>query len=319
MINKDGIYTVRFPAEKPFKLMDGSICIFQRGLEERSHYIDRLREKDQGHSVFREVEFKDKENDKIKNVETGEDYSLRSSEDVRKLLDVGFGRNIYLDASGLHIKILSALIKQSVTLMADLGIKFYILYAEPKSYQFKRYCEEGQYHNWAGGGFNGISPLPGFGCIVSENNESILVPLLGFQGGRLAYILSQLDVDETKVFPVIGLSGYRPEYPFYSYFGNRQALIENNSWQNVQFAMAGSIVDALLQLNRIYEKNAKDRFMKIAPIGTKPHAIAAILMACLHPRTTELVYDNPNKDKSRTDGVGIVSVTCVSDLIGSIG
>lgn len=317
MINKDGMYTLRFSAEQPFQMVENSICIFQRGLEARSHYIDRLRDADGGRTVFVEVDFKDNNNDYIMIVGSGKSYSLRSSEDVRMLLGESSGYNIYLDASGLNIKILSALIKQSVRLSLEKGIKVYILYAEPRSYKVKRYCEEGCYHDWATGGFDGISPLPGFGCIVSESDESILVPLLGFQGGRFAYILSQLDVDETKVFPVVGLSGYRPEYSFYSYYGNRQALIENRSWQNIQFAMAGSIVDAAFQLKRIYEKKAKGGFMKIAPIGTKPHAIAAILIASLYPRTTELVYDNPKKDQSRTDGVGMVSVTCVSDLIGA--
>ena len=36
-----------------------------------------------------------------------------------------------------------------------------------------------------------------------------------------------------------------------------------------------------------------DKLIKIAPIGTKPHCIAAILFAIKYYKNVEVVYDNP--------------------------
>ena len=87
------------------------------------------------------------------------------------------------------------------------------------------------------------------------------------------------------------------------------------SWARVKYAMAGSVVDALFALKKIKRDHQDIRYWKIAPIGTKPHTIAALLFAILNPRDTEIVYDNPNRKKARTKGVGNISVTCISDLI----
>lgn len=82
----------------------------------------------------------------------------------------------------------------------------------------------------------------------------------------------------------------------------------------MKYAMAGSIVDAFQVLDDLRTKNS-GVLMKIAPLGTKPHSMAALLFACCYPRDTEIVYDNPVRVKKRTSGVGKVSITCVSELI----
>ena len=55
--------------------------------------------------------------------------------------------------------------------------------------------------------------------------------------------------------------------------------------------------------------------MVIAPIGTKPHAIGAILYAIKHMAKVELLYDNPIRSVHRTEGIGRVIVCNVSKLI----
>jgi hypothetical protein len=42
--------------------------------------------------------------------------------------------------------------------------------------------------------------------------------------------------------------------------------------------------------------------MKVAPIGTKPHAMGAVLFALASSKTVELVYDHPIRKATRTAG-----------------
>jgi len=70
-------------------------------------------------------------------------------------------------------------------------------------------------------------------------------------------------------------------------------------------------------LTRIYEKSGKSK-IKLAPVGTKPHAIGAMLFAIKHPKDVELVYDNPKRKIVRTDGIGLLVECCVTKLFKEI-
>ncbi len=57
--------------------------------------------------------------------------------------------------------------------------------------------------------------------------------------------------------------------------------------------------------------------MKIAPIGTKPHAFGAVLNALSRPYATEIVYDNPVRARGRSEGQARVLVYGVSAFMRS--
>lgn len=77
---------------------------------------------------------------------------------------------------------------------------------------------------------------------------------------------------------MIGVPGYRIDYPYETYWGNRYSLEMTKAWEHVTYAEANSIVDSYLTLGRISSRNRNPN-MIVAPIGTKPHAIGAILYA----------------------------------------
>jgi hypothetical protein len=54
--------------------------------------------------------------------------------------------------------------------------------------------------------------------------------------------------------------------------------------------------------------------LRIAPIGTKPHAIGSILFAINNPDIVELVYDHPVRKKQRTEGTARLHAYHVSVL-----
>ena len=102
-------------------------------------------------------------------------------------------------------------------------------------------------------------------------------------------------------------------YPLESFWGNRNALKTTKAYERVRYAEANSIVDSYLTLGKIsYDKRNPN--MIVAPIGTKPHAIGAILYAIKNQDKVELLYDNPKRSLHRTEGVGNILVCDVTKL-----
>ena len=314
MVNKDAIFTEHFDNYDGMSIMPHSLYLYQTRIEERSQFANRISRKVFDDVVFREIQFKDEANDIIEAVESHTECNLRSKPEIKNLFfSCSNISNIYLDASGLNVRSIAHLLKCAIEISFEKNVKLFIIYAEPAEYKVGKFSEEGEYLDLSER-IKGIYPIPGFEVIGPSNGRIMFVPLLGFEGGRFAYVLSQIESPDVKTFPVIGVSGYRLEYPFVTFYGNRRPLLETDSWGNLKYAMAGSIVDAFYTLLALHEKH-DGVFMKIAPLGTKPHAMAALLFACCYPRDTEIVYDNPVRAKKRTSGVGKVSVTCVSELI----
>ena len=48
--------------------------------------------------------------------------------------------------------------------------------------------------------------------------------------------------------------------------------------------------------------------LKVAPLGTRPHALGAVMMAIRHPDRIELVYDHPIQSATRSTGKGLLLV-----------
>ena len=160
---------------------------------------------------------------------------------------------------------------------------------------------------------NGVSPLPGMVNLTPDDNPKHFVVLLGFEGGRFSALVQDYNPVKEKIVPVVGVPGYRIDYPYFSYWGNNVQLLRTGCWQKMKYAEANSIVDAYLMLKQI-ASDSHSEHMVVAPIGTKPHAIGAILYALKHPDKVELLYDNPKRNVHRTQGIGKVLVCNVSKL-----
>ena len=314
MINRDRMFTERYASLEEVRLDRNSVYLYHKGLEERSTPAgDLCWEKSTG-ARFVDVNVVDVDNDIAEDAITHERVSLRAEDQIMQMLAGGDPSAVYVDSSGMSVRALAPLLKCATKFARSKEMRVYVVYVEPCLYDVKRFKEGGRFYNLAEG-FNGLSPLPGFSSIIPTRGKSALVPMLGFEGGRFAHIINQLSPEDDVIIPVVGVAGYRPEYPFVTYVGNKRTLEETESWANVKYAMAGSVVDAFFELEQIMKEHQDVRHWKIGPIGTKPHTIAALLLAILNPIGTEIVYDNPNRKKPRTTGVGCVSVTCISDLI----
>ena len=189
-----------------------------------------------------------------------------------------------------------------------------VVYAEPRSYSFSKTPTEAEIFDLSTQ-IRDIAPIPGFSSLSEPSGEDsvVFVPLLGFEGRRLAYIFEKVQPPNNLTIPIIGVPGFRMEYPFYTYLGNRNILSISKINIRVRYAVANSASDVFYQLNEISE-NYPNHLMKVAPIGTKPHALGAILFALNSKKPVELIYDHPIRKQRRTEGSGnilVYNVNCV--------
>jgi hypothetical protein len=197
-----------------------------------------------------------------------------------------------------------------------------VLYIEPGEYSRENSEEsEGTESYDLSESYLHFQGIPGFSSLDATYDDNVsYVPLLGFEGVRFKLATTDAVPPAYKTFPIVGLPGFRPEYPFAAYVSNRESLIvENDSIiPNVMFVDASCPFSLFYVLGDLANKNEED-ILKIALIGTKPHALGAILFALSRlPGTVQLLYDYPRKKAGRTSGIGRVHVYHVSFFFSSI-
>lgn len=240
--------------------------------------------------------------------------SLRNKDQLQNLF-IKLGRRIiYLDITGLSHHIWAPLLLMALeTCRPVLAV-----YVEPKTYRYSETLKEGEIFDLSER-INGISPIPGFISLKEPKEEEkvCFVPLLGFEGIRFAYLIEQVQPPGDKILPIIGVPGFRPEYPFFTYQGNQLQLIKTRAWKNVRFAMANCPFSLFYVLDDI-AKDYSDNLIKIAPIGTKPHALGAVLYNINKRDSVELIYDHPIRKPTRTEGSSRLLVYHTSTFVSSV-
>lgn len=294
------ILTEIFSAPNKFLPENGSAFLLGTSVEQRSVYPKRWEDK----ATANAVEFVRVINQSatfIDVVLAGSTIrvQLRSSTQLNEFWSKIGKRTIYLDITGLGHHVWAPLLKSA--LAHKRGSKLKVIYREPINYKFRKNPIEGEIYDLSEA-INGIAPIPGFASLKRIDDENVcFVPLLGFEGTRLAYIVEQVQPSGGKVIPIIGVPGFLPQYPFQTYHGNQLPLLQTKGWRNVHFATANCPFSLFYVLEDIASKYSGD-FLRIAPIGTKPHALGAVLYNIAKPKEVELIYDHPIRKRERTEG-----------------
>ncbi len=236
---------------------------------------------------------------------------LRSGAQLEKFFLKINSETTYLDITGLSHHVWAPLLKAAVSLQKALTL----VYVEPRSYTFSPTPTKAEIFDLSEA-IHGILPLPGFGMLSEPLNEEsvIFVPFLGFEGRRFAYLLEHVQPPIHNVFPIVGVPGFMPEFPFHTYAGNRNILEETNLHTQMYSGIANSAPDAFYLLQKI-SSDYPQHLIKIAPIGTKPHALGAVLFALWTNRPVEIIYDHPIRKANRTFGSANILVYDVSELL----
>ncbi|WP_371417124.1 hypothetical protein [Granulicella sp. S156] len=297
-----------------FRPEANSVYVFGRSSEERSEHSDTWEQRCHD-VVFVQIIEQTENHLKYRMAGVEKMARLRSGVELREFWRA-FGRpKAYLDITGLDHQVWAPLMKSGMS----IGLQLRGVYLEPETYRFSPLPREGDIFDLSEK-IRGLSPLPGFASLAEADNEEDVsfVALLGFEGIRLKYCVEAMEPPRGKIIPVIGVPGFKAEYPFYTYDGNRPILDETGAWANAQFTRANCPFSVFYLLQDIASMHARD-IIKIALIGTKPHALGAVLFSLLTPRSVELIYDHPIRKASRTEGIGRVLLYDLSAVAAPVG
>lgn len=147
--------------------------------------------------------------------------------------------------------------------------------------------------------------VPGFATDLSRRTAigMKLVAFLGYEDDRLQQVLGQYEEMATwvKTF-VFGVPGYATGWELDALANNIATLNAMRS-ASVAYCAASSVSGALDLLRR--EHGAGVGCTVVAPLGTKPHAIATALFLvekCEYQQST-LIWDHPQRSQDRSEAV----------------
>ncbi|MFT3836660.1 MAG: hypothetical protein QM723_06660 [Myxococcaceae bacterium] len=231
----------------------------------------------------------------------GSDQTVRLRDPDSILAMVAGTTSVHLDISGLAHTVWAPILRAFWSAIQNITV----VYAEPIAYKVHTSPTSSSSYDLTDG-FQGVGPLPGFAKLrgPDEENLSIFIPMLGFEGVRARQVAQTLD-PVPRTIPIIGVPGFRLEYPAHTVSCNREFLSETDSYPNVRYAKASCPFQALDALNEIRSEYS-DHYLYIAPVGTKPHSVAAVIFATENSSNVELMYDHPKRKPQRTQGVGPV-------------
>ncbi|WP_293682364.1 hypothetical protein, partial [uncultured Phenylobacterium sp.] len=132
--------------------------------------------------------------------------ALRSQDALRAALAALDVHRVYVDMTGMNHSVWAPLVRTALA----AGLDLQVVYVEPRSYAFSKSPREGEYFELSESK-RGVGPLPLFTSLAQVRREDVaLAPLLGFEGARLKYIIEQVQPMRDRIFPVVGMPGFRP-------------------------------------------------------------------------------------------------------------
>ncbi|HGM6374405.1 TPA: hypothetical protein ACKP8M_002033 [Stenotrophomonas maltophilia] len=235
--------------------------------------------------------------------------NLRDPDQLRSTIQEVTGGSLDVDLTSIPAHIWAPIIRACI----EIGVQTRSIYIEPEDYARSSTPGVGSLFDLSER-ITGIQPIPGFAALRSIDDESsIFVPLMGFEGARLSYMLDQIEPSPDRVFPIIGVPGFKKEYPFSTYLGNQVPLEETRAWRNATYSRANCPFSAYYAIEKIAAQRP-GHHLRIAPIGTKPHCLGAVLYNIDNQVASEIVYDHPRRSRSRTKGIARVSLFEISEF-----
>jgi len=310
VVHNRPVFTMEYDPAEAFRPLPNSVYVRGRSVEARSDHVETWSNDAQ------DVRFVDVANEQPSAVDV---YSadghtttiaLRSKDQIGAFWTAIKRPTIYIDITGLRHPTWAVLLRGAL----QTRERVLVIYVEPADYRPSLTPTDSEIYDLSER-IEGLAALPGFAYLKDKGDQSCFIPLLGFEGTRLSYLISQLEPPGEKIVPVIGVPGFRPEYPFVAFLGNRLPLLKTQAWKKARYAVANCPFDLYYTLEEIAAE-FPNHVLKIAPIGTKPHAVGAVLYAIANPEIVELVYDHPIRKARRTEGTARLLVYDVSCLMG---
>lgn len=178
--------------------------------------------------------------------------------------------------------------------------RFIFLYVEPREYTRPSSTKGADHRDFdLSSEVIGFKAIPGRSPFLDGVQPQRGVFLAGFEGGRLERAFESLNIIARSTEVVFGVPAYTPGWEMNS-FSNIVPVIEDRHIDGgVFFCPADNPVAVIEFLRRQYGTKADDAVFFVAPLGTKPHGIGALLFA-LEQEDVGVIYDHPMPRKGRT-------------------
>jgi hypothetical protein len=217
---------------------------------------------------------------------------------------------VYLDITGLGHSTWAPVVRVCI----EGGIRLNVIYFEPAVYNAIAHPEVGVIYDLSER-IEGIRPIPLFAKLADRGRQdSCFVPLLGFEGARFKYMLNVVEPARNKVFPIVGAPGFLPHYPLDTIALNADGLEQDKAVRNLAYAKSNCPFSLYYELNRIASR-LPDHLIRVGLVGTKPHALGAVIFCTVNDDRTELIYDHARRKPGRTSGTDKCLVYAVSDFL----
>jgi hypothetical protein len=236
-----------------------------------------------------------------------DDFTLRvgdrriNLEEVEHLCAPWVGMKVIFEATTLgFVEILLCLRALRKLLFAEVSF----LYVEPSRYKTSR--ERSPLHRRdfeLSDEVPGYRGIPGFTLMMSDRLPQRAVFFLGYEEPRLDRALEDFQMlNPSSCSAVFGVPAFQPGWEMDAFSNNIRVIRERHIVGGVYFCGAENPAAALDVLNQIRSELTNGERQFIAPIGTKPHGLAAALFATTNP-DVGILYDHPKRSKGRSEKV----------------
>jgi len=123
----------------------------------------------------------------------------------------------------------------------------------------------------------GAEIMPAYNGIWNPQNRNALIAVLGFEGNKLASILSKWSF--TEISPIIGFPAFYPGLQDRTLSANIPALRNLDVLADMKYAPALDPFESYSVMKAIMDAYAGGYNIALAPLGPKPMALASALLA----------------------------------------
>jgi hypothetical protein len=182
------------------------------------------------------------------------------------------------------------------------------LYVEPKDYEKYTFLESSWSRDFSLSESHRVAGVPPFLPMQAQlaDRNVRLVAMLGYESSRLAGVFEQdSDMAVWRKFAVVGVPGYSPGWE-QNALANNVDTLGTYGFHTVRYCSASSVSGAYDLLTQIHaEGHDENPHTMVAPLGTKPHGIAAAMFLVDHSlyQQASLLYDHPIRLKGRSSKV----------------
>jgi hypothetical protein len=203
-------------------------------------------------------------------------------------------RSVAVDITSLQHAAIMCVVK---LLMAATPGELFAVYAEPANYERHSVLDDFRFSSK----FLGNKSVPLF-AKTQRNTERTIAAFIGFEGERVSRLLEDRE-NVTRLIPVLGFPAYRPGWNTISLASAGRVIKSFDAFSMIRSCAAVSVGEAYRVLTEIrgIEEN---RPLIVAPLGTRPHTLAAALFVCRNSEDTRLAYDHPVETAPRSKGIG---------------